>query len=103
MAPVDPALDFFLLCDDSAEDQSGASTEVPRLEGTSGCAIWEVRGLSEGEIWAPEKVLRVVGVSSAYFHKKYIRAKRWLAAAQILLGTENNDVTTAITAVKARL
>jgi hypothetical protein len=102
-APVDPTLDFFLLCDDSAEAVNGTSAEIPRLEGTSGCSIWEVRSLPEGEIWAPEKVLRVIGVSSAYLHKKYTRAKRWLAAAEILSRTEDPAVTAAVATVKARL
>lgn len=52
--------------------------EAPELQGTSGGSVWEYVDL-DGGIWAPEKVVRVVGVQSAR-----LRAVSWGVVASIL-------------------
>jgi hypothetical protein len=56
-------------------------TEVPQMKGMSGAAIWAIRE-PEPEVWHPSKVLRAIGVQSAYLPGKHIRGKSWLAVAQ---------------------
>jgi hypothetical protein len=57
--------------------------EAPELQGTSGGSVWEYVDL-DGGLWAPEKVVKVVGVQSARLRGKYFRAVSWGVVASIL-------------------
>lgn len=91
--PVDSDIDLFFLCDNSAQNLFGQAQTIPALQGTSGSSIWEIREPSEGEAWAPERVLRVVGINSSYRKQEYFRAKRWRIAAAMFGKMEEGDVS----------
>lgn len=82
--PTDPSVDQFYLCDDSAETIQGRTLTVPALEGMSGGPVWQLREPGPDEAWAPETMLRLVGLISRYRVGEYARAKSWALAAQIL-------------------
>lgn len=82
--PTDPGVDQFYLCDDSAETIQGRAVSVPALEGMSGGPVWQLREPGPDEAWAPETLLRLVGLISRYRSGEYARAKSWAVAAQIL-------------------
>lgn len=68
--------------------------EAPELHGTSGGSVWEHVSL-DGGLWAPEKVLKVVGVQGARLKGKYFRAVSWGAVASIL-GQMDADLKDAV-------
>lgn len=82
--PTDPGVDQFYLCDDSAETIQGRAVSVPALQGMSGGPVWQLREPGPDEAWAPETLLRLVGLISRYRTGEYARAKSWAVAAQIL-------------------
>lgn len=82
--PTDPGVDQFYLCDESAETIQGRAVSVPALEGMSGGPVWQLREPGPDEAWAPETLLRLVGLISRYRSGEYARAKSWAVAAQIL-------------------
>jgi len=51
----------------------GAVQETPKLQGASGAPIFEIGPAPEG-VWAPEKVLRFVGVQRSALQGKWFRA-----------------------------
>ncbi|KDR26211.1 MULTISPECIES: hypothetical protein [Caballeronia] len=81
--PIVPGLDLFFDYSGEATSVTGQPIQTPELPGVSGASIWEVVDNVSG-VWSPEAATRVVGVQSAYIHSKYIRAKSWLAVAQVL-------------------
>lgn len=82
--PVDAGIDLFLLCDNSAETLAGARAKLPKLHGISGGPLWQLQEPAPGAAWAPNNVLRVVGLMTSYREGEYARAKSWALAAQIL-------------------
>ena len=79
--PVIPAIDLFFDYSREATSVTGKVIKTPELPGVSGASIWELRPVSG--VWAPETATRVIGIQSAYFHSKYIRAKSWWAVAKV--------------------
>jgi Trypsin-like peptidase domain len=68
--------------------------DAPELNGTSGGSVWEYVDL-DGGFWAPEKVVKVVGVQSARLIGKYFRAVNWGVVASIL-GQMDPDLKAAV-------
>jgi hypothetical protein len=68
--------------------------DAPELKGTSGGSVWEYVDL-DGGLWAPEKVVKVVGVQSARLRGKYFRAVSWAVIASIL-GQMDPDLKEAV-------
>lgn len=79
---VNPDVDLFFEYGRTAI-ADGEEIDAPELKGTSGGSVWEYVGL-EGGLWAPEKVVKVVGVQSARLKGKYFRAVSWAVIASIL-------------------
>ena len=75
--PVDPVLDMFLHLTGQSVVEGGKIVDTPRIEGMSGCAIWELREPAEGELWSPERVFRLVGIQARARHYDYFRGKSW--------------------------
>lgn len=82
--PVDAGIDLFLLCDKSAKTLAGTLVELPKLHGISGGPLWQLQEPAPGVAWAPNNVLRMVGVIASYRASEYVRAKSWSLAAKIL-------------------
>ena len=91
---LNPDIDLFFEYDAVVIKEGSEEVQAPDLTGTSGGAIWELGDL-EGGIWAPGKVLKVVGVQSAQLKKQYFRAVSWAAVASIF-GQMEEDLRTAI-------
>jgi hypothetical protein len=73
--PVDPRLDLFFRYEPDAIDYNDNLVPTLPLPGTSGSSVWEY--LEPAGLWTAENALRVVGVQSAAFPRKYFRAKSW--------------------------
>lgn len=101
--PVHPEVDLFFLCDDSAENLFGAKAELPRLQGTSGSSVWEIKEPAPGQPWLPESVLRVVGINSSYRKGRYFRSKNWWLSAEMLSKVDNIAVTEVASSLLARI
>lgn len=82
--PVDAGIDLFLLCDNSAKTLAGAPAELPKLHGISGGPLWQLQEPTPGAAWAPDNVLRMVGVITSYRSSEYVRAKSWSLVTEIL-------------------
>ncbi len=82
--PVNPTLDLFLQLSRRAIDEAGEIVDIPRIHGMSGCAIWQLRETTDGELWSPDRVLRLVGIQSSAMHGSYFRGKRWAYIRLIL-------------------
>jgi hypothetical protein len=91
---LNPAIDLFFEYGPTALKQGQEEVNPPDLSGTSGGSVWEYVDL-EGGLWAPAKVLKVVGVQSAQLKKKYFRAVGWGAVASIF-GQMDEDLRIAI-------
>lgn len=63
--PAEPTLDMFLQLPREAIDQAGAIIDILPIGGMSGCAIWQLRETGVGELWSPDRALRLVGVPSS--------------------------------------
>lgn len=48
-----------------------------RLQGISGSAIWRVFEVPSGELWSPEKALRLVGIQCSVRNGDFVRGKQW--------------------------
>ena len=75
--PVKPDIDLMLHYRREMYDDRGRPVASPKLPGISGCLVWAVmpeRRLGSG-VWVPAS-LGVAAVDSAYYHSKYIRAKK---------------------------
>jgi len=79
-----PALDLFFRLEGKAELFSGKAEDVPRLNGASGCVIWELRRY-DGPVWTPEKALRAIGIQrSSKPADGWFRATNWRGAVPVL-------------------
>jgi hypothetical protein len=93
-APLDapdlnPAIDLFFGFGSTAIRESREEVNAPDLAGTSGAAVWECGDLMGG-LWAPTKILKIVGVQSAQWKKRYFRAVSWAAVASIFGQMDEN-------------
>lgn len=75
--------DFFLRYSREAGNTYGGRKPTPDLGGVSGAAVYSVVPKSEA-IWAPENILKVVGIEVAFFHSSYVRVKSWALVSHIL-------------------
>lgn len=82
--PVDPTLDLFLQLPRKAIATAGAIVDIPPIHGMSGCAIWQLREIADGEFWSPDRALRLVGVQSTARSGSYCRGKRWAYIRNLL-------------------
>jgi hypothetical protein len=82
--PVDPTLDLFLQLTWKAIATAGAIVDIPPIHGMSGCAIWQLREIADGEFWSPDRALRLVGVQSTARSGSYFRGKRWAYIRNLL-------------------
>jgi hypothetical protein len=82
--PIHPELDLFFDYGEEAPDREGTTVALPHLRGTSGASVWEYRKPSGGQLWSPERALKIVGVQSASWEGRYFRAKNWAAVLKIL-------------------
>lgn len=82
--PAEPTLDLFLQLPREAIGQAGAIVDIPPIRGMSGCAIWQLRETGDGELWSPDRALRLVGVQSSARVGGYFRGKRWAYIRSLL-------------------
>lgn len=75
--------DLLLRYDRKAGNTYGRRKQTPSLEGVSGAAVYAVLPSKDG-IWAPEIILKVVGIQTSFVHSEYIRAKSWGLVANLL-------------------
>ena len=75
--PVNTTLDVFLQLPRKAIAKGGAIVDIPPIQGMSGCAIWQLRETTDGELWSPDRALRLVGIQSSALSGSYFRGKRW--------------------------
>jgi hypothetical protein len=80
---VNPAWDQFFVMGAEAVVLTGEVAPVPRLQGASGASVWELSKLG-GALWAPERVLKVIGVQQSALHGKWFRATSWHAVIAVL-------------------
>jgi hypothetical protein len=83
-SPIHPALDLFFFYPAEAPTLDGKMVEMPHLGGASGASVWEYREPATGALWAPERVLRAVGVQSLFRKGRYFRVKSWAAVLTML-------------------
>jgi hypothetical protein len=82
--PIKPELDLFLQFPTEAVEKGGEIVEVNKIQGMSGCAIWELRELLDEEIWTPERALRLVGIQSSAAQDNFLRGKKWAYICEVL-------------------
>ena len=86
--PPHPALDLFFFYGTEAPTLDGKTAQLPALDGASGAAVWEYTEPKNGLLWAPERVLKVVGVQSSMElvqkGQRYFRVKSWAAVLKML-------------------
>lgn len=75
--PSNATLDLFIQLPRKAIAKAGAVVDIPPIHGMSGCPIWQLRDTADGELWYPDRALRLVGVQSSARPGSYIRGKRW--------------------------
>jgi len=75
--PIDPVLDLFLAHSARAIGPSGDEERMPRVDGMSGCAVWQSIETPESEVWSPDRAYRLVGIQSAATHGVALRVKTW--------------------------
>jgi len=75
--------DLFLRYGRDATNTFGTRKATPELEGVSGAAVYRVLS-SRDVLWAPEGILKIVGIQVSYFHSKYVRVKRWALVSHLL-------------------
>ena len=90
----DPLVDLFFEYKKVAFFQGGEPVATPKLQGASGCSVWEITETASS-VWLPESCAKVVGVQSAYHPKSYFRAMRWAAVAD-LFGRVDPDLAAAV-------
>jgi hypothetical protein len=82
--PANPMLDLFLQLPRRAIAKAGAIVDIPPIHGMSGCAIWQLRETADGELWSPDRALRLVGIQSSARPGSYFRGKRWAYIRHLL-------------------
>lgn len=82
--PAHPTLDLFLQLPREAIGPAGEIIDIPPIRGMSGCAIWQLRETGDGELWSPDRALRLVGVQSSACAGSYLRGKRWAYIRSLL-------------------
>ncbi len=82
--PANPTLDLFLQLPRQAIAAAGATVDIPPIHGMSGCAIWQLRETADGELWSPDRALRLVGIQSSARAGSYFRGKRWAYIRHLL-------------------
>jgi hypothetical protein len=86
--PPHPGLDLFFFYGSEAPTLDGKIAPLPPLNGASGASVWEYSEPESGILWAPERVLRAVGVQSSMElerkGQRYFRAKSWAAVLKVL-------------------
>jgi hypothetical protein len=93
--PPQPGLDLYYAHEEEAYLLGTGRSKVPGMKGMSGASIWAYRE-QEAKLWHPSKILKTIGVQSAYVPGKYIRGKSWLAVAQGFYKIDH-DLARAIT------
>jgi hypothetical protein len=75
---------FFKLGTKARELFTGEEQSVPKLQGASGCVIWELSPY-DGPLWTPQKALKAVGIQrSAKPADGWFRATKWLPVAGLI-------------------
>lgn len=82
--PAEPTLDLFLQLPRDAIGPAGAIIDIPPIGGMSGCAIWQMRETGDGELWSPDRALRLVGIQSSARAGSYFRGERWAYIRNLL-------------------
>jgi len=77
------AWDVFFRLDRDGELFTGEIHDMPALEGSSGCVIWELRDY-DGPLWTPQRALRAIGVQRSAKTGHWFRASNWLAVVPLL-------------------
>lgn len=81
--PVDSDYDLFFHYDLNATDLEGNVVKTPAAPGMSGSVVWELYR-TDDEVWAPEKVLKMVAIQSSWLKGNFVRAKSWAYVEHIL-------------------
>jgi hypothetical protein len=81
--------DLFFRYGREAGNTHGQRKETPALGGASGALVYGIAEPSTG-IWAPEGVLKVVGIQVSFVHSKYVRAKKWALLQHVLAIVQAN-------------
>jgi hypothetical protein len=84
--PVDGGrtqFDFFLRYTRNAKGAFGESRVTPNLSGVSGASVWAF-GANSSSFWAPESLLKIVGIQVSFKHSSYVRAKSWALVYEVL-------------------
>lgn len=75
--------DLLLRYSREAGNTYGVSKATPDLGGVSGASVYAVLPCIEN-VWAPENILRVVGIQVSFMHSRYVRAKSWALVSHII-------------------
>lgn len=75
--------DLLLRYSRGAGNTHGVGKPTPDLGGVSGAAVYAVLPCVEN-VWAPENILKVVGIQVSFMHSKYVRAKSWALVSHII-------------------
>jgi hypothetical protein len=81
--PVNSKYDLFFHYDLNATDLEGNVVKTPTAPGMSGSVVWELYR-TDNEVWAPEKVLKMVAIQSSWMKGNFARAKSWAYVEHIL-------------------
>lgn len=76
-------LDIFLRYSRNAEGAYGDTKPTPDLSGISGASVWNIDTKPNG-LWAPESILKIVGVQVSFKHSSYLRAKSWALVSEVV-------------------
>ena len=74
---------FRLTYSRSASHPSRGLVETPNLEGLSGASVWALTNLTD-DLWATDKVLKVVAVQVSFKHSDFIGAEWWTLVREVL-------------------
>ncbi|WP_137823614.1 trypsin-like peptidase domain-containing protein [Pseudomonas sp. D(2018)] len=77
--------DLYLRYGQQASNTYGFKKDTPHLGGVSGASVYAVTP-SQSIIWAPEGILRIVGIQVAFVNesRKYLHAKTWPLVEHVL-------------------
>lgn len=98
--PVDgnrASLDVLLRYSKTAKGVFGDMKPTPDLGGVSGASIWAVAATPDG-LWAPDTMLKIVGVQVSFKHSSYVRGKSWALVSEIIrrIATDNETLSEAV-------